>query len=59
MATYLLFPGLFADQLAGAGADVTSAPLGDAPEVAGLVLSRYATAVERIAGVGAIDRRRA
>ena len=41
VATYLLFPGLFADQLAGAAADVTSAPLGDAPEVARLVLARY------------------
>ena len=41
VATYLLFPGLFADKLATAGADVTSAPLGDAPEVAALVLARY------------------
>lgn len=41
VATYLLFPGLFADRLAGAGADVTSAVLGDAPEVARLVLARY------------------
>lgn len=45
VATYLLFPGLFADQLAAAGADVTSAPLGDAPEVARLVLDRYDAAV--------------
>lgn len=41
VASYLLFPGLFADQLAGSGADVTSAPLGEAPEVARLVLARY------------------
>ena len=41
VATYLLFPGLFADRLAAAGGDVTSAVLGDAPEVARLVLARY------------------
>lgn len=41
VATYLLFPGAFAEQVAGAGADVSSAPLGDAPEVARLVLARY------------------
>lgn len=41
VATYLLFPGLFADQLAAGGADVTSAVLGDSPEVATLVLARY------------------
>ena len=41
VATYLLFPGLFADKLAAAGADVTSAPLADAPEVVALVLARY------------------
>jgi sirohydrochlorin ferrochelatase len=41
VATYLLFPGLFADRLAAAGADVTSAPLADAPEVVDLVLRRY------------------
>ncbi len=44
VATYLLFPGLFADRLAGAGADVTSAPLADAPEVVDLVLRRYDSA---------------
>jgi len=41
VATYLLFPGLFADKLAAAGADVVSAPLADAPEVVELVLARY------------------
>jgi len=41
VASYLLFPGLFADRLAAAGADVTSAPLTDAPEVVELVLARY------------------
>jgi sirohydrochlorin ferrochelatase len=41
VATYLLFPGLFADKVAAAGADVASGVLGDAPEVARLVLTRY------------------
>lgn len=41
VATYLLFPGHFAERLAAAGADVTSAVLGDSPEVATLVLARY------------------
>jgi sirohydrochlorin ferrochelatase len=41
VASYLLFPGLFADTLADAGADVTAAPLTDAPEVVQLVLARY------------------
>ncbi len=45
VASYLLFPGTFAAQLAAAGADTTSAPLGDAPEVARLVLTRYDAAV--------------
>lgn len=59
VATYLLFPGLFADQLAGTGADVTSAPLGDAPEVVRLVLDRYDAAVERTVRLGATDSRKA
>jgi sirohydrochlorin ferrochelatase len=41
VAPYLLFPGLFTDQVAAAGADVASGVLGDAPEVARLVLARY------------------
>jgi len=41
VATYLLFPGLFADNLAAAAADVTSHPLADAPEIVALVLARY------------------
>ena len=45
VATYLLFPGLFADKLAAAGADVVSAPLADAPEVVQLVLARFDAAV--------------
>ncbi|HEX4831385.1 MAG TPA: sirohydrochlorin chelatase [Trebonia sp.] len=46
VATYLLAPGYFADkvraQALAAGAALASAPLGVAPEVADLVLERYA-----------------
>jgi sirohydrochlorin ferrochelatase len=47
VASYLLAPGRFADRLGAAGADVTSAPLADAPEVAELVLARYDAALTR------------
>jgi sirohydrochlorin ferrochelatase len=50
VAAYLLSPGLFADRLAGSGADVVGAPLGPAAEVAALVLARYDAAR---AGLGA------
>ena len=55
VATYLLFPGLFADKLAAAGADVVSAPLADAPEVVQLVLARYDAAVTQRRAVPAAD----
>jgi sirohydrochlorin ferrochelatase len=48
VASYLLAPGLFADRIAtaarAAGAAVVSAPLGAAPEVADVLLDRYAEA---------------
>jgi sirohydrochlorin ferrochelatase len=47
VAPYLLAPGLFADRIGAAGGDVTSEPLGDAPEVAELVLARYDAALTR------------
>jgi len=47
VASYLLAPGQFADRFVAAGGDVTSAPLGDAPEVAALVLARYDAAAGR------------
>ena len=40
IATYLLAPGRFSEELEAAGADVVTAPLGDAAEVATLVLER-------------------
>jgi len=51
VATYLLAPGFFADRIAAssleAGAAAVSAALGAAPEVADLVLRRYAAALRR------------
>ena len=48
MASYLLAPGIFADKVResslAAGAAAVSAVLGAAPEVADLVLRRYAEA---------------
>jgi sirohydrochlorin ferrochelatase len=48
VATYLLAPGFFADRIRrealAAGAVAVSAALGAAPEVAGVILDRYATA---------------
>ena len=44
VASYLLGPGLFADRVAASGADVVSAPLADAPELAAVILERYAAA---------------
>lgn len=44
VASYLLAPGLFHDRLAKSGADWITAPLGDHPAVAALVIDRYRTA---------------
>jgi sirohydrochlorin ferrochelatase len=41
VATYLLAPGVFHDRLAASGAAWVSAPLGDHPAVAGLVIDRF------------------
>ena len=43
VASYLLAPGQFHDGLAGSGADWVTAPLGDHPAVAALVIDRYRT----------------
>jgi sirohydrochlorin ferrochelatase len=45
VASYLLAPGQFQDQLGGCGADWVTAPLGGHPAVAGLVIERYRKAV--------------
>jgi sirohydrochlorin ferrochelatase len=44
VASYLLAPGHFHDQLAGSGADWVTAPLGGHPALAGLVIDRYRAA---------------
>jgi sirohydrochlorin ferrochelatase len=52
VASYLLAPGLFADQVRerslAAGAAAVSAPLGAAPEVADVLLDRYRTALSEM-----------
>jgi sirohydrochlorin ferrochelatase len=48
IASYLLAPGRFSDALRTSGADVVSAPLGDAPEIAGLLIRRYDVAVRAL-----------
>ena len=50
VASYLLAPGHFQDQLADSGADWVTAPLGGHPAVAGLVIDRYRTAAKAKAG---------
>ncbi|MGQ0844741.1 MAG: sirohydrochlorin chelatase [Sporichthyaceae bacterium] len=44
-ASYLLWPGRFADEVAACGADVVSAPIGPHPALVDLVLARYDAAV--------------
>jgi len=43
VATYLMAPGIFYDRLGDSGADWVTAPLGDHPAVAALVIDRYRT----------------
>jgi sirohydrochlorin ferrochelatase len=47
VATYLLAPGHFHDQLRQAGAGWVTAPLGGHPALAGVVIDRYRTASRR------------
>ncbi|GAY07055.1 sirohydrochlorin chelatase [Pseudonocardia sp. N23] len=49
VATWLLSPGMFADRVAGCGADVVAAPLGTHPAVVDTILARYEAAVARAA----------
>jgi sirohydrochlorin ferrochelatase len=61
VATYLLAPGAFADQIRerslAAGASAVSAPLGSAPEVADVIVERYLQAAPHPRGpVPARDR---
>lgn len=45
IASYLLAPGLFQDELADCGADWVTAPLGGSPALAALVIERYRRAL--------------
>lgn len=53
IASYLLAPGVFADRLHGAGADLVSDPIGTHPLVVETIIARYRQAVrERVDLVG-------
>ncbi|MGO1315861.1 MAG: sirohydrochlorin chelatase, partial [Cellulomonadaceae bacterium] len=52
VASYLLAPGVFHDRLAGAGADVVSAPLAPDVRLAQVVLARYDAAAGQSAVSG-------
>jgi sirohydrochlorin ferrochelatase len=47
VASYLLAPGVFARRLRASGAAWVSAPLGDHPAMAGLILERFRSATEQ------------
>lgn len=49
VASYLLWPGRFADEVAACGADVVSAPIGAHPALVSLVLERYDAATRTAA----------
>jgi sirohydrochlorin ferrochelatase len=53
VASYLLAPGVFAGRLRASGAAWVSAPLGDHPAVAGLVLERFRSVTEQRPAPGA------
>jgi sirohydrochlorin ferrochelatase len=46
VASYLLAPGHFQDQLSRSGAEWVTEPLGDHPALAGLIIDRYRTAAK-------------
>ena len=50
IASYLLAPGFFHDQLAKAGADVVTQPLLPSPTLAEIALDRYDAAVATMDG---------
>jgi sirohydrochlorin ferrochelatase len=58
VASYLLAPGHFQDQLHDSGADWVTEPLGGHPALAGLVIDRYRTAViaKRAGTAGVLDK---
>lgn len=56
VASYLLAPGQFQDQLAASGADWVTEPLGGQPALAGLVIERYRVAKSAKSAVTAAAR---
>ena len=57
VASYLLAPGVFAGRLRAGGAAWVSAPLGDHPAVAGLILERFRSVTEQRLLTGRGSRR--
>jgi len=57
VASYLLAPGVFAGQLRASGAAWVSAPLGDHPAVAGLVIEHFRAAAGRRLLAGSLTSR--
>ena len=57
VASYLLAPGVFHDRLRASGAAWVSAPLGDHPAVAGLVIERFRAAAGRRLLARSLSRR--
>jgi sirohydrochlorin ferrochelatase len=57
VASYLLAPGVFAGRLRASGAAWVSAPLGDHPAVAGLILQRFRSVTEQRLLTGRGSRR--
>ena len=57
VASYLLAPGVFAGRLRASGAAWVSAPLGDHPAVAGLILERFRSVAEQPLLAGSGSRR--
>ena len=58
IASYLLAPGFFHDQLAKAGADLVTEPLLPSPVLAEIALDRYDAAVARSAAAQRAETRR-
>ena len=55
VASYLLAPGYFQDQLSDSGADWVTEPLGSHPALAGLVIDRYRTAVRGVRPMASVS----
>jgi sirohydrochlorin ferrochelatase len=56
VASYLLAPGVFADRLRASGAAWVSAPLGNHPAVAALIVDRFRSRLEPAAAIMTFER---